>query len=1336
MRWPKTWSGGSADPSYQWCNIVNKNVPGSAARNINIGTGAANTAAIAAFCSSGAGKTVANLVLGGFDDWFLPSKDELTAMCNYSRTWVGTPSTSKCAGSQNADFALSDYGFGSADGTDYWSSSELYSGTSYAQRVSFSASEPHHGKQLEQRVRPIRAFTAPVFPQTVTWAPTTSITTTTASPSTTATTDGNGTISYAVTSAGATGCTVNSSTAALTFTGAGDCQITASASETTSYTANSTAVTFTVALTPQTITVSAGTTTPPVFSNTDLSTTGVVGTGQVTYSVASGTSNCSLADSTLTGSAVGACTVTSSVAADSMYASAISSAITITVQVAAQSVTWAPTNTSLSFSSSPVTPSSGASTSGDGAITYSVTSGSCSVNESSGTLTYSAAGTCVVRATAAASPDYSAGTRDVTFTISADRPTAPTITSASAGNGTATVAFSVPSSNGGVIITGYTATASNGATGSCTSSPCTVSGLTLGVTYTIQVTATNAAGTSVASLASPPVTPATSTGAVENLSVLPGDETLAVSWVAPACLALNTCGTFVDYKVFTKTSGDEYLLKATITDSATISTAIAGLVNGTQYDVKVTVTTSTSPPSADALAQQVPATVPSAPTDVTVSRLTATTVSVGWSAPSSDGGQPITGYTVTATPSDASAAVTATPTLTSVTLILDIDKTYTITVKATNLMGDGTNSTASAAVTMGLVAQSITVVPDATTMTAGSKILLSSSGSSGTGAKTFAVSPDDPCTVSGAALTATRIGACTVTVTIAADALNAAATSDGVSVTVTPAVQTVSWAPTTAFTVVDSPVILAPATASASGALAYSVASVGTASCSFTSGSTLAFTAQGSCTVQVVAGATSTHAASLPVSLTLTVGLATRSITWSPTTTLDAADSGSVASSLATISTGSGSPSYTVNSAGTSGCTVNASSAVIAFTAPGTCVIVATAPANSIYALTSTSVTFTITSAPQTVSWSPTTSLTLSQSPVEMDSANGSGGGAITYAVTSQGTSDCTITSITGVLSFTTPGQCLIVATAASLTGFTVGTASSTFILSANSNGGGGSNPGNSSSGQTSSGSPTSPVRKPSPGDAARQPGDASLIVGTTSVALTITANQANTGLVASMGQWQLEVEPSVASRALPLRDGGILQTWGGEGMAVTGAGYMKRSTVDIYMMSSPILVGTTTADVRGAFTTNITVPPSLSLGTHTIQIIGTNPGNELSQASLGLQVVAEPTDALQVTSPIGTRVGFLKNRPDLTKASVVALRSLVGQIPASADAQTSRVVLTVPKSAQSKDVKLTRKRLALVERTLRAVGYEGPVTTRMVKKRKERQAGRGLVTIWFSTSA
>jgi hypothetical protein len=86
-------------------------------------------------------------------------------------------------------------------------------------------------------------------------------------------------------------------------------------------------------------------------------------------------------------------------------------------------------------------------------------------------------------------------------------PQAPTIGTATAGSGQATVTFTA-NATGGSAITGFTATSSPGSiTGTGASSPITVTGLTNGTAYTFTVTATNANGTSTASAASNSVTP-------------------------------------------------------------------------------------------------------------------------------------------------------------------------------------------------------------------------------------------------------------------------------------------------------------------------------------------------------------------------------------------------------------------------------------------------------------------------------------------------------------------------------------------------------------------------------------------------------------------------------------------------------------------------------------------------------------------------------------------------------------------------------------------------------------------------------------------------------------
>ena len=149
---PKTW-GVNETTGIAWCSDTTSSITGAV--GTAVGTGSANTTAMLALpCTSGAGVSARAYRGGGLTDWFLPSKDELNAMCNYSRTWTGTPSTLACTGLQNSTFSSGTYGFAS---DYYWSSSQFSASFAWIQHL-LNGNRNVDYKSSSLRVRPVRAF--------------------------------------------------------------------------------------------------------------------------------------------------------------------------------------------------------------------------------------------------------------------------------------------------------------------------------------------------------------------------------------------------------------------------------------------------------------------------------------------------------------------------------------------------------------------------------------------------------------------------------------------------------------------------------------------------------------------------------------------------------------------------------------------------------------------------------------------------------------------------------------------------------------------------------------------------------------------------------------------------------------------------------------------------------------------------------------------------------------------------------------------------------------------------------------------------------------------------
>ena len=306
----------------------------------------------------------------------------------------------------------------------------------------------------------------------------------------------------------------------------------------------------------------------------------------------------------------------------------------------------------------------------------SATTGVCTIS-GGGVLNFVTAGSCTINANQAGNASYNAAPQvQQTFTVNAVAPGQPTIGTASAGDGEASVSFTAPASTGGSSILGYTVTANpGGQTGTGSSSPITVAGLTNGTAYTFTVTATNSAGTGAASSASDSATPKASQTITFNN---PGAQNFGTSPTLTASATSGLTPTFSSATTGVCTISGGGVLNFVTAGSCTINANQAGNASyNAAPQVQQTFT--------------VNAVAPGQPTIGTASAGDGE-ASVSFTAPASTGGSSILGYTVTANPGGQTGTGSSSP----ITVAgLTNGTAYTFTVTATNSAGTGAASSAS-----------------------------------------------------------------------------------------------------------------------------------------------------------------------------------------------------------------------------------------------------------------------------------------------------------------------------------------------------------------------------------------------------------------------------------------------------------------------------------------------------------------------------------------------------------------------------------------------------------------------------------------------------------------
>ena len=906
------------------------------------------------------------------------------------------------------------------------------------------------------------SFTVSLAPQTMTWAPTTNVLTLPSSFSfTAASSSGNTGITYTVLDAGVTGCTIATSTSPTIsgITSAGNCQVKATAAATSSYLAVSQVQTFVIGLSAQgvawTPAVTALSATASPYSLPAGSTPTDLGSVPITFSVTSFTATtCTVNSSTgaITFTGAGNCVITASAAQTAIYAAA-STSVTFTSTLATQVIAWAPT-TALLMTSSTATPSVLASVttpaSNGGAITYAVTNAGttgCTVNSSTGVISYTAVGSCVVTATAAATSTYAAVSIAVTFTISLASqtitwsptttftvtPASPTFTASSvattSGNGAITYAVS-PTSNTAVcsIANSSTPVIAYTSAGACTIIASAAASSSYSAASTKSVTFTLQAAAQLITWSPTNLNPLTSTANFTPSRVATTSGAGAITYTTTAQSGICSISS----------SSSDVLTTGATAGSCPVTVTAAATTLWAQATYIVTFTT-----TAAALTAQTLTWTPSNASSTIVSGSLSLTPN---SPPSSNASAPTITYTAT--------TGTAGCTLASNTSdIITFTGAGTCVITATSKQTNYATAVVSVTFTFSKSSQTISWAPTTSLLTTTSGQAFSaatvSSPASGGGAITYAVttgaSNTANCSLPSASstlLSFTGAGSCTVVATAASNTAYNAQTSSQ-TFTISLATQTVTWSQTNQALLTSSNtyVVSALASTTGNGAISYVITASGS-SCTFTAATlTLGYSGVGSCSVVATAAATALYSSATATAVVFSISLPTQVVTWSPTNKVQAGPSLVFTPSAAPTSTGNGTFVYSVSGVNnTAGCSWNVAQGTISYTGFGQCTVSASANASATWAATTSpaSVTFTLDPAVQTVSWSPSLNLNTSLSPYTVSVlATALGGATLSYAVTSYSTPNCTLTyggsPVALVLTYNGVGTCEVTATASAI---------------------------------------------------------------------------------------------------------------------------------------------------------------------------------------------------------------------------------------------------------------------------------------------------------------
>jgi predicted outer membrane repeat protein len=224
-------------------------------------------------------------------------------------------------------------------------------------------------------------------------------------------------------------------------------------------------------------------------------------------------------------------------------------------------------------------------------------------------------------------------------------------------------------------------------------------------------------------------------------------------------------------------------------------------------------------------------------------------------------------------------------------------------------------------------------------------------------------------------------------------------------------------------------------------------------------------------------------------------------------------------------------------------------------------------------------------------------------------------------------------------------------------------------------------------------------------------------INGTTSVV--------NGAIRLAWDSYQVNITPTLTAGSLSaIAADGVLEYVVGDGTTTTvsGFGLLPMSTVHVYILSTPTLLGTFTTDAEGKFTGSLVLPSTMASGKHYLQVNGYSKQSTIASGSVAVRI-QRVVENQASSKPITFRVNssrLTKANKDLLSKLVQDIRSVPGFL------QTAKIVVNgsaSPEGMARLNSRLAKARANAVVSYLKGLGITPEIIEVTQEDKRSRSA-------------